>query len=107
LVSPNTEYEFSAWLSNWSSVSYNLAQLEYSINDISIGSDYVPEQAGDWAKVSHLWQSGFNTTATIKIVDKDTSWSGNDFAIDDISFVPEPATLLLLGLGGLALRKRK
>jgi hypothetical protein len=33
-------------------------------------------------------------------------YSPNDFALDNIRFVPEPATLLLLGLGALALGRR-
>jgi hypothetical protein len=107
-VSPNTDYEFSLWLSKCTPVLYNRAQLEYFINGTSIGTNYAPETTGEWVEFSQLWQSGLSTTATIRIVDRETAYYGNDFAIDDISFVPEPTTLFLLGLGGLTiLRKRR
>jgi hypothetical protein len=32
---------------------------------------------------------------------------GNQLAIDNITTVPEPATLLLLGLGGMVLRRNR
>ncbi|MCJ7730192.1 MAG: PEP-CTERM sorting domain-containing protein, partial [Sedimentisphaerales bacterium] len=104
-ISPNTEYEFSLWLSNWDGDPP--AQLEYFINDISIGSSSTPETTSEWIRFSKLWQSGLNTMATIRIVDIETAWGGNDFAIDDITLVPEPGTVVLLGLGGLGLIHRK
>jgi hypothetical protein len=49
---------------------------------------------GDW-----LDGSGFE----VQLVDID----GYSRAIDNIQFIPEPATLLLMGAGGLLLRKRR
>jgi hypothetical protein len=106
-VSPSTDYEFSLWISNWCPWLGEPAQIEYFINDTLIGTNVINTAAGDWEKYSLQWSSGTYTAATIKIIDTDTAGGGNDFAIDDISFVPEPATLLLLTLGGLALRRRK
>lgn len=107
-ISPNTEYEFSFWLAECSSTPNEyLANLETFINGISIGNIVQSSNPGEWIEFSKLWQSGLNTIATIRIVDIQTAVSTNDFAIDDIHFVPEPATLLLLSLGGLILRKRK
>jgi hypothetical protein len=108
-ISPNTNYEFSFWLSTANDAPDNInpAELEYFINDVSLGMISSPEQMGIWIQESKFWYSGAYTAATIKIVDTDTNWWGNDFALDDISFVPEPATLLLFGLGGLATMRRR
>ncbi|MHC4740515.1 MAG: PEP-CTERM sorting domain-containing protein [Planctomycetota bacterium] len=105
-VFSNTEYVFSFWLSTCFSYTH-LAEIEYFINGISIGSMVAPEEPGVWVQGSQVWHSGNNMVATIRLVDINTEGGGNDFAIDDISFVPEPATLLLLGLGGLMVRKRR
>ena len=34
-------------------------------------------------------------------------WTGNRASIDNVTLIPEPATMLLLGLGGLLIRRKK
>jgi hypothetical protein len=68
----------------------------------------------DWVQFSSPWNSGTNTTATLSIIDTNGNYdaSGDDFALDDISFstseasaTPEPASIVvwsvLLSVGSL------
>jgi len=105
-VSPNTTYIFSGWVSSWFPDSP--AQLEISINSTPIGTVTAPSTTGVWQQFSFTWFSGTSTTAVLSIVNLNTEPFGNDFALDDLSFVPEPVSLLALGAGliGLAARKR-
>lgn len=85
VVQPNTNYTFSAW--GMSVVSSNPAQLSFSVNGTLIGNTFsLSSTTCNWQQFSATWNSGTNTTATIAIVNQNTSPSGNDFAIDDISF---------------------
>jgi gliding motility-associated-like protein len=84
-VQPNTDYDFSAWLSSVEP-TYP-AILQFEINGLPIGSLLnAPLPTGVWGNFSAAWNSGNNTTATICITNQNTSFDGNDFALDDISF---------------------
>ncbi len=86
-VTPNTNYSFSTWISSISNP--NPAQLAFSINGNSLGSVInasVPPC--NWNQFYTTWNSGNATSATISIINKNTIFFGNDFALDDISFSP-------------------
>jgi gliding motility-associated-like protein len=86
-VTPNTDYAFSAWLA--SAVSGNPAELVFTINGVTIGDPLLaPWGTGQWLNFYSVWNSGSSTTATICISNQNTFDSGNDFALDDISFAP-------------------
>lgn len=84
-VTPNTDYDFSAW--GATCVNSNPAILQFRINGVLLGTPLtLPTTTGVWTEFHAVWNSGTNTTATICIVDQQTAPSGNDFALDDISF---------------------
>ncbi len=86
-IQPNTNYAFSAWLENITTV--NPASLQFSINGQRLGSP-LTANVNDciWNQFHTTWNSGSATTAVISIVNENTVLSGNDFALDDISFAP-------------------
>lgn len=84
-VAKNTNYAFSTWLQTITTI--NPAKLQFSINGIPLGSMINANNSSCiWDRFYTLWNSGDNTTAEISIINKNTSFSGNDFALDDISF---------------------
>ena len=104
-VNPNQNYSFSGWLASWDPNDDSPASLEIRINSALIGTVAGPAIASGWVAFSAPWNSGADTTATIQILNINTVAVGNDFALDDLSFVavPEPSSLMLLGGGLLGL----
>lgn len=87
VIQPNTNYAFSAWLENITTV--NPASLQFSINGQRLGSP-LTANVNDciWDQFHTSWNSGTATMAILSIVNENTVLSGNDFALDDISFAP-------------------
>ena len=85
-VLPNKSYTFSYYVA--SAAPQNPAKLEVLINGLSLAPPVTaPSTTGVWTLVSHVWNSGANTTADICIYDREFADFGNDFALDDISLV--------------------
>ena len=92
-VVPHTDYIFITWvasLGQGSTCSSNeLARLQFSINGVTIGNIFTaPTATAQWQQFYEIWNSGTSTSATIRILNQNTVNSGNDFALDDISFCP-------------------
>ena len=86
-VQPNTNYAFSTWLQTLT--ASNPAQLQFSINGVLLGSVFTASPSNCiWQQFYTVWNSGANTTANICVVNQNTVASGNDFALDDITFSP-------------------
>ena len=86
-VTPNTQYVFSAWVT--SVVAASPALLQFSINGSPLGNIFsAPGGTCNWQNFFQTWNSGSNGSATICIVNQNTTLGGNDFALDDILFAP-------------------
>lgn len=111
-VTPNTYYAFSAWL--MSATPDNPAEMDFLVNGSSLGTPLLASSTlCQWNQFYGVWNSGSNTSATICIINQQLETSGNDFALDDITFSPlcsftdsievtvlPPAPELYLGDGG-------
>jgi len=85
-VQANTTYVFSVWGTSVTPASPGI--LNFSINGSQLGNITLNSTIGVWQNFTVRWNSGASTTATIGIVNQNTASSGNDFALDDISFAP-------------------
>lgn len=84
-VTPNTTYNFSTWVTSLNTISP--ASLQFSVNGVPLGGIFnAPNSCCPWLQFFAIWNSGTNTSATICIVNQNTTFGGNDFALDDISF---------------------
>jgi gliding motility-associated-like protein len=84
-VTPNTDYEFSAWLT--SVLNKANAKLQFTINTAPIGSPFeASSNECEWNEFFQIWNSGVSTSADICITNQNTASDGNDFALDDIKF---------------------
>jgi hypothetical protein len=84
-VHPHTTYYFSLFVT--SLFHSSPAILRISVNGLAVGPDFSPgATVGEWRKACFAWKSGDNTDATLSIVDKNTTYYGNDFALDGPSF---------------------
>ncbi len=84
-VTPNTDYAFSTWVSSVAPGSP--ASLQFSINGTPLSVPFTaPNTVNTWVQFFATWNSGNNTTATICILNQNTTLSGNDFGLDDIVF---------------------
>jgi hypothetical protein len=101
-VTPGTQYTFSFYAAEISNACCSNASLVPTINGTAGAA---LNATASWQQSSPFnWNSGSNTTATLTLVDSNTSGSYNDFVLTDISLsaaVPLPAswTMMLLGLG--------
>jgi gliding motility-associated-like protein len=84
-VSPNTNYEFSVWITSLH--ASNPARLKFSINNLALANEIIATTTTcKWDRFYSVWNSGSSTSAEITILNNNTILSGNDFALDDISF---------------------
>ena len=85
-VNASQSYTFSFWVQSLSAA--NPAAIEATINGISVGSITAlgTISCGNWRQFSVTWNSAASSFADILLYNRNVNTSGNDFAIDDVSF---------------------
>ncbi|MDT3740915.1 MAG: hypothetical protein RO257_15610 [Candidatus Kapabacteria bacterium] len=92
-VKSNTDYFFSMWATRLNGPVE--PDLQIRINGVIVQPNFlIGEPTCTWSYHEIFWNSGSATSITIDIVNLNTSFSGNDFAIDDISLI-ESKTIIL------------
>jgi hypothetical protein len=110
-VAPGSSYTFSGYVAL---TTYYAPVVRLNINGVDVGT-FTPTNTNDWENFSFNWSSASATTAKLILIDDNLDYSGNDFALDDLSFtgpapttaVPLPASFYagLLGLAAMAVSR--
>jgi hypothetical protein len=110
-------YDFSALAASTYSGSPSSLKAVYTINNTSadIAALQLTATTGQWDALAGSFSLNNAATVQIKLLDLNTDYGGNDFAVDRLSLtaapVPEPETyaLMLAGLGavGYVARRRR
>lgn len=101
-IQPNTSYQFSTWVC--SVVASNPAILQFRVNGTALSAPFTaPGTTNTWVQYTSTWFSGSSTTANICIRNQSVAVSGNDFGLDDISFIPVCTTSDTLIISGTQL----
>jgi len=97
-MAPNTTYNFDAWLASLTSTSPAHLYVNFLINNVMWGQDFFASNTPcTWERICRTWNNGSANPVilTINIVNDNAATTGNDFALDDISFracIPQPCT---------------
>lgn len=105
---PSNAYTFSFFVSSWgefgsSTEAYDPASLQVLVNGVAVGPVILtPSTIGVWEKQTFTLPSLSTSTASISLVDLNTDFVGNDFALDDFKLngapVPEASSSISLGV---------
>jgi gliding motility-associated-like protein len=83
-VTPGENYNFSYWIQTVANP--NPANISVEINGVVLGTELAPvlcsSTANPWVERNYAWNSAGNSTAQICLYNRNTSLTGNDFALD-------------------------
>jgi len=101
-VTKDSVYDFSGFAASLAQLGNDHtdpspARLSFYVNGTGIGTFDVAAADGKFGTFANLWNSGGSTTASIKIVDRNPTFTGNDFALADLSFAAANPNLLVNG----------
>lgn len=84
-VDPDALYLFSAWVAQVN--PSNPPNLQFTVNGDPLGGNFSSNGVCAWSENSAQWEANGATSATICVTNQNTDASGNDFALDNISFI--------------------
>jgi uncharacterized repeat protein (TIGR03803 family) len=87
-TTPNTLYTFTFWMADiYNLAGDSLATLEFTVDGVVVPgcTGYSPSTPGKWVKETCTYTSGPSSTETLALIDTNTAFEANDFALDDIS----------------------
>lgn len=95
-----------------SSIIFQISTDGVTWNDLVSHTTTPPGDAGVLTALSALYTAGATGTVSLRAINNINAPSGNDFALDNLSFasaVPEPSTwaMLFLGFGAIGLMMRR
>lgn len=90
-VASSTDYTFSFWGSRADQVQpiYEIHFIGDVTGDVTVSTQNGVAYTGTWTWDQHAvscWNSGLNSTVTIRVINLETNSYGNDFGMDDFSF---------------------
>lgn len=110
-VAANTDYQLSAWFASLYPTAVAALQFHIVTDSGTIISPTfsAPAALATWAQSGFTFNSGSSTSISVQIWDVNDAFTGNDYAIDDISLtaVPAPGAAALMGFGALAAARRR
>ena len=109
-VQSNTQYTFNFFYTNWAFGQFdNDATLTVQVDGVQVGPAGATRSAGigSWEPFTVTFNSLDRSTVDVAIVETSLAYSGNDFAIDDITLVPEPSSVTLLCLTSVFMFRRQ
>lgn len=89
-VFPNQKYYFSAWVATLYTLDpSDVAKLQFFVDNVPLGTEFsAPVQVGQWIQFFESYTTApTQTTAKIQLKNNSVVPMGNDFALDDISFI--------------------
>lgn len=111
-VLPNTDYYFSAWAMSLNNIG-PYARLQFEVNGVKVGTidtlvagpSTTSQAAANnyWTRFysSPKWNSGsISGPIILRIINNETSATGNDFGLDDISFATISPFIIGPGVAG-------